>query len=103
MPKRIDFNQREIVTGMRSNGLSVQHLHEVGKGCPDLLIGFNGINYLVEIKDGSKPLSKQKLTEAQVRFHSEWKGKISIIKSLKDLDEFLILIGAKICDNSFAP
>jgi hypothetical protein len=52
---RTDSNQTEIVATLRSLGCSVQMLHAVGAGCPDLLIGIDGQNLLLEIKDGSKP------------------------------------------------
>ena len=36
---RVDSNQPEIVATLRGMGCSVQHLHAVGKGVPDLLVG----------------------------------------------------------------
>jgi len=36
-------------------GVSVQHLHWLGKGCPDLMLGHAGVNYLLEFKDSSQP------------------------------------------------
>ena len=50
MPKRVDMNQPEIVADLRGIGATVQHLHMVGKGCPDILVGFRGNNWLFEIK-----------------------------------------------------
>ena len=32
-----------------------------GRGVPDLLVGYGGANWLVEIKDGDKSLSKRQL------------------------------------------
>ena len=94
MPKRVDSNQREIVSAFRSRGISVFHLHEVGRGCPDLLLGFKGHNYLVEIKDGSKSLSRQKLTPQEEEFFKNWQGHARIVKSVSDALEFANLIGA---------
>lgn len=93
MPKRVDRNQPEIVAALRSQGLSVLHLHEVGKGCPDLCVGFNGNNYLVEIKDGKKPPSAQKLTEAEKIFKENWKGNFYIINSVDMAMQFVKFIG----------
>lgn len=45
MAKRTDGNQAEIVRALRSAGATVQTLHTVGKGCPDLVVGFRGNNY----------------------------------------------------------
>jgi len=71
---KIDSNHLEIVDALRSAGAYVISLAGVGAGCPDLLVGFLGHTFLVEIKDGSKPPSARKLTEQQLKFHREWKG-----------------------------
>ncbi|HLF66416.1 MAG TPA: hypothetical protein VI522_02245 [Gammaproteobacteria bacterium] len=84
MPKKVDKNQVEIVAALRKMGASVQHLHAVGKGCPDILAGIKNQNILIEIKDGKKPLSKQKLTPDQIKWHQEWRGQVSIVKSVDD-------------------
>lgn len=36
---KVDKNQPEIVEALRAEGAVVQHLHAVGVGCPDLLVG----------------------------------------------------------------
>lgn len=79
--RRTDANQREIVDTFRKLGASVQILSDVGKGCPDLAVGIFGINLLVEVKDGNKPPSKQRLTEHEQAFFDAWKGQVCIIKS----------------------
>lgn len=79
---KIDANQPEIVSAMRKAGASVQHLHSVGQGCPDLLCAVAGRAFLVEIKDGSKPASKQKLTPDQIEWHSGWKSQVHIVNSV---------------------
>ena len=86
---RIDDNQPEIVTALQNAGASVQHLHAVGGGCPDILIGWRGVNLLAEIKDGSKPPSARKLTPSQKDWHDEWRGQKAIICSV---DEALALL-----------
>lgn len=79
---KIDANQPEIVKALRQVGCTVQSLAATGKGCPDLLIGFRGINLLFEIKDGLKPKSARKLTPDQVIWHSEWNGKVYVVESV---------------------
>lgn len=74
MAKQVDSNQVEVVAALRAAGATVLHLHEVADGCPDLLIGIAGINALIEIKDGHKPPSAQRLTPDQVSFHRTWRG-----------------------------
>jgi hypothetical protein len=81
---RVDDNQAEIVAGLLYMGATVQHLHTVGQGCPDLLIGWKGRNYLIEIKDGNKPPSARKLTDDQERWHSLWTGQKSVVTSLEE-------------------
>ncbi len=71
---RIDSNQPAIVKALRSAGARVQSLAAVGKGCPDLLVGFGKRNLLLEVKDGAKPPSARKLTPAEEEWHSQWTG-----------------------------
>lgn len=83
---KIDANQNEIVNALRKIGCSVQILSSVGKGCPDLVVGIGsgyGLNLFVEIKDGNKPPSAQKLTPDQVKWHSEWKGSKVVVNSVE--------------------
>jgi hypothetical protein len=81
--KRVDENQKEIVKAFREIGASVQILSDVGKGCPDLLIGFAGRNWLIEIKNGNKPPSQQQLTEKEQQFFNTWRGQVCIIRSIE--------------------
>ena len=82
---KIDTNQTELVEVIKAMGGTVQSLAPVGKGCPDLLVGWRGKNLLLEIKDGSRPPSERVLTPDQKRWHSEWKGRVYIVNSLDDL------------------
>lgn len=86
---RVDSNQKEIVAAARKMGCSVAITSMLGNGFPDIVVGYKGFNYLIEIKDGSKPLSSQKLTKDEQKFHSNWGGKIDIIK---DIDELVSLV-----------
>lgn len=79
---KVDANQTEIVKALRSVGASVQSLASTGKGCPDLLVGFRGVNWLLEIKDGQKVKSARKLTDDQVVWHESWRGKVYIVESV---------------------
>ena len=77
----VDANQPEIVQTFRELGCTVRHLHQLGKGCPDLLVGVNGFNVLVETKmlDG-------KLTKDQIVFIAEWRGDaIAIVRTRDDV------------------
>ena len=91
MIKRTDSNHAEIIKALRKiPNLSVFSTHEVGKGFPDIVIGYKGINYLIEIKDGNKPPSARKLTPDEVKFHQDWSGQISIIKNLDELLQIIL-------------
>ncbi len=81
---KIDKNQREIVEALRRIGASVQSLAAVGEGCPDLLVGLRGANYLFEVKDGTKPPSRRKLTQDQVLWHALWGGQVTVVDGLDD-------------------
>ena len=71
---RVDNNHAEIVRVLRRAQCRVLDLSRVGFGCPDLLVYSPYVDrlLLVEVKDGSKPPSKQALTTAQRAFHSVW-------------------------------
>ena len=88
--KKVDNNQTKVVKALRDMGCSVQHLHAVGRGCPDLLVGYKCNNYLLEVKDGEKPESARKLTPDQVIWHYDWKGQVTIVTSPKEaIDKIL--------------
>jgi hypothetical protein len=84
---KVDANQAEIVAALRKIGASVQPLHAVGAGCPDLLVGWRGITTLLEVKDGKKPPSARKLTEDQVRWHAEWRGQVTVVETIEQAIE----------------
>ncbi len=84
-PKRVDNNQAAIVNTLRALGCTVQHLHEVGKGCPDLLAGWAGRNYLIEVKS-----EKGKLTKAEQEWHDHWLGQVYIIRTPEQAIELIV-------------
>ncbi len=86
---KVDDNQREIVQALRKAGASVQFLHDVGMGCPDILVGYRGVNHLMEIKDGDKSPSRRRLTPFQDEWHAAWSGQVAIVSSV---DEALAVI-----------
>ena len=85
--KRTDANQADIVAGLRKAGASVLDLSGVGGGAPDIIAGFRGEDYKMEIKFEGGRLNKR-----QIKFHAEWKGKP--INTCWTLDEALRVIGA---------
>jgi Holliday junction resolvase len=71
---KVDANQQKIVEILRAAGATVQSLAAIGHGCPDLLVGWGGKTLLMEIKDGSKVPSAQRLTDDQIKWHGAWMG-----------------------------
>lgn len=88
---RTDDNQNEIVQALRAIGASVAITSALGSGFPDIVAGYRGVNYLIEIKDGSKPPSRRKLTPDEQRFHDLWRGTVIVVN---DIDEALKAVGA---------
>jgi len=63
---RIDANQEAVVIALRAAGAYVWMI-----GLPvDLLVGYKGHTFLVEIKDGPK----KRLTALQEAFFAKWAG-----------------------------
>jgi hypothetical protein len=82
--QRSDSNQKELVALYRQLGCSVLVLSMTES--IDLLVGVVGVNDLVEIKDGDKPLSARKLTKEEADFQDEWKGrKVVNVKSTEEV------------------
>jgi len=89
---KIDANHEAVVLALRSAGATVQSLAGVGKGVPDLLVGYQGQTLLMEIKDGFKPPSARFLTKDQLRWHGSWKG--GALAVVDSPDAALRMIGA---------
>ena len=88
---KIDSNQNEIVEALRKiPNLTVVVTSMVGRGYPDLSIGYNGLNFYVELKDGNKPKSQQKLTPDEEKWHRNWNGQVATCSSI---DEILDVLG----------
>ncbi len=71
---RVDANQPEVVKKLRKAGYSVQHLHTIGQGCPDLLVAKSGVNVLVEVKQPGKDL-----TVDERIWREKWQGLVLIV------------------------
>jgi Holliday junction resolvase len=78
---RTDANQAEVVKALRDAGATVTDTSGVGSGFPDLCVGYKNATYCLEVKDGSKPPSAQKLSQHQEKWHREWKGHACVVNS----------------------
>ena len=85
MAKRVDANQAQIVQQLRDFGASVLDLHTVGKGCVDILVGYRGRSYPMEIKT-----AHGKLTDAEEKFYDEWRGNYYVIHDIEEAIQILI-------------
>ena len=74
----LDSNHRAIVLALQAIGATVQSLASMGGGVPDLLVGYHGLNVLLEVKDGDKPPSARELTGAELEFHRTWGGQVAL-------------------------
>lgn len=72
---KVDSNQAAIVSALEKTGATVQTLGQVGKGCPDLLVGRLGKLVLLEVKS-----KKGKLTPDQEEWHRRWRGQVAIVR-----------------------
>lgn len=90
MRPKVDGNQRAIVEALRQTGCSVQSLAAVGDGCPDLLVGTHGQNFLLELK-----LAKTRLNIQQVYWHERWRGQVRVARSV---DEALAAVRVEVSE-----
>jgi len=101
---RRDPNQGEIVEALRAAGASVEELDDVGAGVPDLLVGFRGRNFLLEVKSppykgpkgGRLPegarAHQYELNDRQKKWHEAWSGQVAVVNSI---DQALEAVGAE--------
>lgn len=85
---KVDMNQDQIVTALRAAGASVQSLAQIGKGCPDLLVGYGdpATLFLMEVKRG-----RGKVNALQAKWHAGWKTSVLVVYGPEDA---LKVIGA---------
>ena len=83
---RTDANQREIIAALEAVGASVFPSFRLGGGFPDLVVGFRGATYLLEVKTPTG-----RLTPAEERFFAQWRGHAAVVH---DAEEALRAIGA---------
>jgi len=90
MHNRTDANHSEIVSALQTIGATVQDLSQVGSGCPDILVGWRKVNYLMEIKpEGMRNKKNGGLKNTQPEWHANWRGHKSIVYD--EMDAFRVL------------
>jgi hypothetical protein len=89
---RRDDNEQDIIKAMREAGAYVKQIND--EGLFDLLVSYRGETLLIEVKDGAKPPSARRLTEAEQKFHDEWPGfNLYIVKSVEEALALLKICG----------
>lgn len=86
---RVDGNQGQIVAALRRHGIGVKSLASVGDGFPDLVVGYQNLNVLLELKDGRLPESKRGLRPGQRIFHNTWPGQVAVVTSAEEALEVI--------------
>ncbi len=61
-----DSNHAEIVKTLRAIGAHVQDVSQL-KNCFDILVGYRGRLFIMEVKDGKKPPSARQLTPGEMK------------------------------------
>lgn len=84
MPKKVDSNQKEIVNYLCKRGCSILYLHTLGRGAPDLCVGYKGFNILVEVKS-----EKGDLNKLQQEWVDLWNGDYWVFRSVEDVEDML--------------
>ena len=83
--QRSDANQTAIIRRYEAHGCSVLVLSQTHP--VDLLVGYCGVDALVEVKDGNKPPSRRTLTAGEQDLHAKWRGRpVRIVLSPDDVD-----------------
>ena len=81
---RTDDNQPAIVKALRRAGVRVHITSGLGGGFPDIVasrMAEGSPLVMLEIKDGAKPPSARKLTEAEAEFHRTWEDHVAVVCS----------------------
>lgn len=90
---RVDGNHSEIIKALRQIGASVADTSRMGQGFPDLVCGFRGNNFLIEVKNDKQPPSKRQLTADEKRFHDGWCGSVHVVESAEQAIKLVTLRG----------
>jgi hypothetical protein len=79
------------VAALRRVGASVYDAASVGRGFPDLVVGFRGRTLLLEIKRRTGSRAQTRLRDHQRDFFDRWRGEAHVVY---DVDDALKALGA---------
>jgi hypothetical protein len=87
-----DTNHTAIVQALKDAGCTVLDLSAVGGGCPDILVGYRGRMFLLEIKyeRTDKKGSDHPVTANQRKWHETWRGPTPVV--VRSIDDALAVV-----------
>ncbi len=74
-----DANHAAIRDALRQAGASVFDTADLGGGFPDLVVGWRGVNLLLEVK-----MITGKLTDDEIDFAAAWNGQKVTVRSVDE-------------------
>lgn len=86
---RVDGNHSAIIKRLRELGMAVADTSRLGKGFPDIVVGWRGVNGMFEIKDPSRIPSERRLTDDEQRFFDGWKGQIAKVETAEEVEAIM--------------
>lgn len=84
---KVDANQAAIVAALRQIGAKAYYIKEP----VDLLVGFRGVNYLLEVKN---PDGKDTPTALQIEFIDGWPAPVHVVRNVSEAMSAIIGKGA---------
>jgi len=96
---RTDSNHQDIVKSLRDIGCTVLNTHQL-KNAFDILVGYRGNLFIVEIKDGDKPKSARKLTEGEEKCKRDFERvgvSYNVIESVEEAIKLVSSFQHSIC------
>jgi endogenous inhibitor of DNA gyrase (YacG/DUF329 family) len=88
-----DANHDDVVSALKGVGACVIDMSNVGRGFPDLIVGFDGLTILVEVKNPKTSYGRKGLNKNQVKWKEMWSGGAYCV--VDSPDAALRAIGAK--------
>lgn len=84
--RKVDDNQGRIVNELRALHMSVTSLAKVADGCPDIVVGYAGINLLFELKGEKNQRGEPAdLTKLETKWHESWLGQVAVVTSSREV------------------
>jgi hypothetical protein len=78
----VDKNQAAVVAALREFGCTVEIISGVGQRIPDLLVGFAGVNILMEVKNEERKGGRENAhgtLKKQREWRQAWKGAVYVV------------------------